>query len=106
MTDDERLHRTVLQWKNYMDDITENGVRLSSLEEELYHDYAMIAEIDAEHIALLEHERGLLREALKGNIRELEALALSNRKLLTLAPLSAKANGEDDRCDSDPPKKS
>jgi hypothetical protein len=129
MTEEELVHftgnkwesnRTPTEWKNFIDDVQEGGGSLTSLEIELYHDYVAMTEaahrnfdvirfLDAmAQIETLQHERGMLREALVGNIRELDALVHRNRVLLTLPEkdyASASANAEDDRCDSDPRKK-
>jgi len=108
--------RTPLEWKNYIDEAAEQGIVLTPLENELYHDYvamtdlahanprvALMNELE-KRLAVLEHERGVLREAIAGNIRELDALATRNRDYLLL-PVPPRANNEDDRCDSDPAKK-
>ena len=118
MADENKTHftcnaweaiRTPLEWKNFMDDLTEGGCAMTNLEIELYHDYAAMAEFvrrDPQNsmIKSLEHERGLLREALNANMLELEALALRNRKFLDLSPNKPSCI-EGDRADSDPKRK-
>lgn len=105
---------TSIEWKNIMSQLAEAGAKLPSLESELYHDYRVMVELaegeakfnpeDKRRIAELEHERGMLREAIVGNTSELDALADRNRRLLKMPDRSC-ADNDDDRCDSDPPKK-